>query len=160
MKNFDYYLYQNIDFTQTSEKYYSKWYEMNRRCYEEYLLCKSQLSSRFTKWYESWGIHDSIVKNVSAQHDKHGKWSVVIVLEKQCNSGNRRWFLSYKDVSAFSVCRKHISSSSFCQEVYLYDEFYRSEKDQTRIVHEFFTSEETFFYIEFQKLTCTIKKTE
>ena len=152
MKNFDYELYKSLQNGEST----LDWLKMCEKCYHEYLLCCSSLSSRFTDWYDKGGFHDATLKGVYSKIDK-SNWSTTIVLEKWMLGRVSTIFLNYKDVANFSIKKNIEGVFKGEHETCLYDEFYRSPHNEKKIVHEFFTSNDTFFYLEFTKMTCVIK---
>ena len=151
MKNFDMSVYEQCCasmFTDTSA-----WEEMCRRCDAEYKNCSSHFSKSFQEWYENGYFHDAILKRVSPILQEKGKWSLDIFLEPRILNAPRRTVLKYTGVTSFSIRKSEDAESSWKEEC-LYGEFYRLEKTANKVVHEFFTTSDTFFYIEFEKLTC------
>ena len=145
MKNFDYALYNSLHNGEST----AEWLAMCKRCHEEYLLCKSHLTDRFLQWYENGNFHDAVIENISSSFDSKGRLTVNIALR---NSAFSDVVLCYYDVKAFRVQKAEDSDDNYLKESCLYDEFYRAEIETENIVHEFFTLEDTFFYIEFSKL--------
>ena len=149
MKNFDLDLYEKMRQTMFSDV--SEWREMCIQCHEEYQKCASHFTKSFRTWYEKDYFHDAILKSVSTTFEKNGKCTICIVLEPQLINAPHTTTLKYKGVTSFSF-KRDVRCEDY--EECLYDEFYRSEESPKHVVHEFFTANETFFYIEFEKLTC------
>ena len=117
-------------------------------------MCKTALSPRFVTWYEKGGFHDSVLKEVSIKRNiKEGR-SVTVCLQK--HGQNREFVLRYHGVESFSI-RKNNDTLNFRYEECLYDEFYRLNEKTLNYAHDFFTTEETFFHIEFEKMTCVVR---
>ena len=153
MKNFDLDLYEKMRQTMFSDV--SEWREMCIQCHEEYQKCASHFTKSFRTWYEKEYFHDAILKSVSTTFEKNGKCTICIVLEPQLINAPHTTTLKYKGVTSFSF--KKSKSAEVCyrnHEDCLYGEFYHSEGSENSVIHEFFTTNDTFFYIEFEKLTC------
>ena len=145
MKNFDESL---IDADQTS------WLEMWKRCDEAYHHCYSHFSKSFKTWYEADRFHDSVLKGVNTFSNPKGEWGVEIFLDYFVTSEKKSGVLKYSGVSWFQI-RKETETYYHpnWHEECLYGEFYQSERNNLKVVHEFFTAEDTYFYVEFKKLT-------
>ena len=146
MKNFDYALYNSLHNGEST----AEWLAMCKRCHAEYLLCKAHLTDRFVQWYENGQFHDAVIENIYSSFDSKGRLTVNIALR---NSAFSDVVLCYCDVKVFRIQKAEDSDGDYLKESCLYDEFYRKENETERIVHEFFTLEDTFFYIEFSKLS-------
>lgn len=155
MKNFDYALYESVCVPTPEPTKEQEWLEMCDKCNQEYLLCKPALSPRFTEWYESGGFHDSILKEITTTQNLKGDRTITIHLQK--HGQNREFVLRYLGVEGFSI-RRNSAAFNFRYEECLYDEFYRLDEKGSKIAHDFFTSGETFFHIEFKKMTCVVRK--
>ena len=153
MKNFDYDLYKSLKNGEST----NEWVEMCHRCYREYVLCKPNISNQFIKMYELGFLHDSEIKNINFSFSPKGVLNISMVLNSPQSSYSTRFIVRYCNVKSFNVDRNNkesdICSNVRLKECILYDEFYRKSNGSKNIVHEFFTDLDSFFCIEFEKIT-------
>lgn len=131
-----------------------EWNRMQEKCYENYLLCCFAMSKSFQKLYESTAFHDMILEEVRSAFDAKTGWSVTIRLRNPYSAYVEEWDLCFSDVRRFTAENLEESRIPKLPEEYLNGEFYVSPKDPRRVVHEFFTSQGTFFALDFSKVSC------
>ena len=148
MKNFSLEIYNSLVNGESTPE----WEEMCKKCHEEYLLCKPKLSHRFCKWYENGLFHDAELLKISSTFEKDGAW--IVNMSLWCCDGEV-WVLRFYDVTDYRMVsqgKKEYEGAGV--EECLDDEFYRFDENNadSSIVLEFFTLQDTMFYVKFEKL--------